>query len=135
MVQPRRSSPKHVSSPLTFSVCLYPSGSVGNREPVPFEAALRLLGLAARAGALLPGTERVREAARSGSLLFAIVAEDTSDNSQDKLLPLLKTRGVPHVVAFARDQLGGAVGRAPLSAVGVTNASLAKQLAGVFNIS
>jgi ribosomal protein L7Ae-like RNA K-turn-binding protein len=89
---------------------------------------LRLLGLAARAGALLPGTERVREGARGGLLRFAIVAEDTSDNSNDKLLPLLAKRGVPHIVAFTRDQLGAAVGRGPLSAIGITDESLARQV-------
>jgi ribosomal protein L7Ae-like RNA K-turn-binding protein len=95
--------------------------------PAPDEA-LRLLGLAARAGALLPGTERVRDAARSGTLRFALVAADVSDNSLDKLLPLLQKRDVPHVVMFTRDQLGQAVGRSPLSAVGITQPSFAKQL-------
>jgi ribosomal protein L7Ae-like RNA K-turn-binding protein len=101
---------------------------VGSQEPVAPDSALRLLGLAARAGALLPGTEPVRDAARRGSLRFALVAEDTSDNSLDKLLPLLVKRGVPHVMAFTRAQLGAAVGRAPISAVGITLQSFAAQL-------
>ncbi len=95
--------------------------------PAP-EAALRLLGLAARAGALLPGTERVREAARKGSLRFALVAADVSDNSLDKLLPVLRKRRVPHAVMFTRDQLGQAVGKSPLSAVGITHPSFAAKL-------
>jgi ribosomal protein L7Ae-like RNA K-turn-binding protein len=101
---------------------------VGTRGPAAPEGALRLLGLAARAGVLLPGTERVREAARSGNLRFAVVAEDTSDNSNDKLLPLLRKRRVPHVVAFTRNQLGAAVGRGPLSAVGIAEHRLAQQI-------
>jgi ribosomal protein L7Ae-like RNA K-turn-binding protein len=60
------------------------------------------------------------------------VAADTSDNSIDKLLPLLLKRGVPHVVAFTRAELGIAVGHAPLSAVGVTQASLARQIAAIW---
>ena len=44
-----------------------------NEEP---EAAIRLIGLAARAGSAVPGTERVRSAARRGELAFALVAED-----------------------------------------------------------
>ena len=103
-----------------------------SQEKVAPDAALRLLGLAARAGALLPGTEPVREAARRGSLHFALVAEDTSDNSLDKLLPLLAKRGVQHVMRFTRDQLGAAVGRAPLSAVGITTQSFALQLQNMF---
>jgi ribosomal protein L7Ae-like RNA K-turn-binding protein len=101
---------------------------VGNHRPAPPDAALRLLGLAARAGALLPGTEQVRDAARRGALRFVLVAGDTSDNSLDKLVPLLVKRGVPHVVGFTRAELGTAVGRAPLSAVGITNRSFAQQL-------
>jgi ribosomal protein L7Ae-like RNA K-turn-binding protein len=57
------------------------------------------------------------------------VAADTSDNSNDKLLPLLLKSGVPHVVAFTRAELGAAVGHAPLSAVGITQESLAGQIA------
>jgi ribosomal protein L7Ae-like RNA K-turn-binding protein len=71
----------------------------------------------------------VREAAREAALRFAIVAEDASDNSNDKLLPLLSKCGVPYVVAFTRAQLGVAVGRAPVSAVGVTTESFASRLA------
>ena len=70
----------------------------------------------------------MREAARGGTLRFAIVAEDTSDNSLDKLLPLLEKRGLPHVVAFTREELGAAVGRAPLGAVGITDSNFAEQL-------
>jgi ribosomal protein L7Ae-like RNA K-turn-binding protein len=105
---------------------------VGPLGPEAPDSALRFLGLAARAGVLLPGTERVRDAARSGLLRFAVVAEDTSDNSIDKLLPLLRKRRVPHVVAFTRHQLGAAVGRAPLSAVGIVEHRLAQQLKACF---
>jgi len=92
------------------------------------DPALSLLGLAARANALVWGTERVRDAVRGGEVLFVIVAADVSDNSLDKLVPLLEKRGVPHVVRFDRAQLGDAVGKAPLSAVGLTDASFAARL-------
>lgn len=90
--------------------------------------ALNLLGLAARAGLVLPGTERVREAARNGRLSLAVVARDASDNSRGKLLPLLQARRIPFLIEFERVQLGGAVGRAPLGAVGVTDRALAQRL-------
>ncbi|HEX6940153.1 MAG TPA: ribosomal L7Ae/L30e/S12e/Gadd45 family protein [Longimicrobiales bacterium] len=100
------------------------------RDETP-DAALRLLGLAARAGAIVPGTERVREAARGGRLHLALVAADASANAKDKLLPLLEARGVPRLVSGSRAALGAAVGRAPLSAVGVTDASFAGRLRAV----
>jgi ribosomal protein L7Ae-like RNA K-turn-binding protein len=92
------------------------------------DPVLRLLGLAARAGAVIPGTQRVRDAAVGGELRFAIVAADASENSRAKLLPVLESRRIGHAVAFDRDRLGAAVGRAPLSAVGVTSASFAGQV-------
>lgn len=89
------------------------------------EAAIRLIGLAARAGTVVTGTERVRRAARRGELAFVLVAVDASDNTMEKLLPLLRARGVRHEVRYSRTELGAAVGRAPLSALGVTDTSLA----------
>jgi ribosomal protein L7Ae-like RNA K-turn-binding protein len=97
------------------------------------DPVLRLLGLAARAGAILPGTERVRHAAGAGPVPFVIVAGDASANSRDKLVPLLRARGVEHVIAFDRDRLGAAVGKAPLSAVAVTSVPLARQLQGLLS--
>lgn len=87
-----------------------------------------MLGMATRAGAVVPGTERVRLAARSGELRFALVAADASENSREKLLPLLAATGIPHVIRYDRAELGAAVGRAPLSAVGVLDAALADRL-------
>jgi ribosomal protein L7Ae-like RNA K-turn-binding protein len=84
--------------------------------------------MAARAGAVLPGTERVREAARAGSLYLAILAEDASDNSRGKLEPLLQAVNIPYVRRFGRAELGAAIGKAPLSAVGVVDRPLADRL-------
>lgn len=92
------------------------------------DAAVRFLGLAARAGAVVPGTERVRTAVRRGEVKYAIVAADASANTMDKLIPLLRARGVPHTVGFSRHELGEAVGRAPLGAVGLTDAALANRV-------
>ena len=89
---------------------------------------LRLLGLATRAGAVLPGTERVREAARAGELQFALLAADASDNSRQKLVPLLDARRIPYAIAYDRDALGAAVGRSPLSAIGITEIKLATRV-------
>ncbi len=91
-------------------------------------AALRLLGLAARAGAVLPGTERVREAARAGDVRLVVVAGDASGNTRDKLIPLLEARGVPYALACDRARLGEAVGKAPLGAVAVLDTSFATRL-------
>jgi ribosomal protein L7Ae-like RNA K-turn-binding protein len=106
---------------------------MNSRRPAAPDALLQLLGLATRAGALLPGTERVREAARGGTLEFALIAADASENSRDKLLPLLDARQVAYAVVYSREALGGAVGRAPLSAVGITERNLALRVKQVLS--
>ena len=84
--------------------------------------------MATRAGAVVPGTDRVREAARAGTLRLAVMALDASDNSRGKLLPLLIARGISHVIRYERNELGAAIGRGPLSAVGVVDAAFADRL-------
>lgn len=98
------------------------------RRPIAPDAVLRMLGLAARAGVALPGTDRVREAARSGALEFTLVASDASDNSRNKLLPLLEARRIAYAVVFDRNALGGAVGKPPVSALGITDRKLAMRV-------
>lgn len=92
------------------------------------EPVLRLLGLAARAGAVLSGTERVRDAARAGAVLFVLVAVDISANTRDKLIPLLTKRSIAWRAVGTRAALGRAVGRPPASALGITDAGLARKV-------
>lgn len=92
------------------------------------DSALQLLGLAARAGAIVSGTQFVREQVRSGKVRLALVATDLTETGRDKLLPLLETRNVPFVLRYDRVELGRAVGRSPLAAVGVVDAGFAARL-------
>lgn len=92
------------------------------------EAALRMLGLAERAGMVIPGTGRVREAVRSGRVRLVLLASDASRNSRDKLEPLVRAVGLEYAVIADRARLGAAVGRAPLSAVAVTDAAMARRI-------
>ncbi len=75
----------------------------------------------------------MREALRRGTQPpFVIVAADCSANTQDRLLPLLKAREVRYVIGYRREELGGAIGRAPVSAVAVLDRSLGRRLFDVF---
>ena len=96
---------------------------------------LQLLGLAARAGAVAPGTERVRELVRAGRASFVLVASDLTATGLDKLIPLLEGREVPYVVRYERSMLGAAVGRGPLAAVGVTEPGFAGRLQALLDPS
>lgn len=88
---------------------------------------LDLLGLAARAGSLVTGTDAVRQAVREERLHRVFLAEDAAQGQRQKLVPLLQARGVPSHILFSRVELGSAVGRGPVSAVGVIDRNLARR--------
>lgn len=92
------------------------------------DEALRLLGLARRAGAVAPGTDASRRAVRKGEARFILMAGDASDVQLDKIRQLLKNRAVPWGILGDRTTLGAAVGRGPVSAVAITAPSLAEAL-------
>jgi ribosomal protein L7Ae-like RNA K-turn-binding protein len=95
---------------------------------VPRRRVLDLLGLSARARALVTGTESVRQAVREERVHRVFLAEDAASGQRQKLLPLLQARQVPFHILFSRVELGSAVGRSPASAVGITDLKLARRL-------
>jgi ribosomal protein L7Ae-like RNA K-turn-binding protein len=97
--------------------------------PQPERALLDLMGLAARAGSLVRGTDATRQAVRDGEVHGVVVAADVSPTQRQKLVPLLEARGVPYHECLTRERMGDALGRAPVSAVGFTNAGLARRAA------
>ena len=86
---------------------------------------LRLVGLGLRGGLVVVGVDRVREAARRGKLVLAIVAPDAAQNSLNKVVPLLDARRVWRVTGPTAAALGGAVGRESTAVVGVVDRDLA----------
>lgn len=88
---------------------------------------LGLLGLGARAGALVSGTQAVRAAAREGGIHQVILAVDTAAGQRAKLIPLLEARRIPYEIVFTREELGSAIGRGPVSAVGLSNPAMASR--------
>ena len=81
-----------------------------------------------RAGAIVTGTQAVREAVRGRTVHFVLVAADASENSLNKIVPLLEAVGVPYAKPFDRETLGAAVGRAPLGAIGIKVPSFAEKI-------
>lgn len=92
------------------------------------KGALAFLGLARRAGATARGTDATREAVRSGEARLVLLAEDASETQREKVVRLLRHRSVPWRIWGRRSELGGALGTGPLSAVAVTDPSIAKAL-------
>jgi ribosomal protein L7Ae-like RNA K-turn-binding protein len=91
---------------------------------------LQILGLARRAGGVVYGTGAVRTAVREGRARVVLLAADAAEGQARKLKPLLEHRETPHVVCGTREELGGAIGTAQVSAIAVTAESFAKQVLG-----
>jgi ribosomal protein L7Ae-like RNA K-turn-binding protein len=72
------------------------------------------------------GVEQVRGEAKKGALKLVVVAHDASRHSRDKVLPLLKAKGIAVIETLSADELGAAVGREQTAAVGITDAGLAR---------
>ena len=100
-----------------------PRGSSG----APERALLSLLGLAARARALALGTDMVRGAVREGKVNAAVLAADASPTQARKLVPLLQARGIPFAVCSNQADLGAALGKGPVSAVGIMDTGFARR--------
>jgi ribosomal protein L7Ae-like RNA K-turn-binding protein len=87
---------------------------------------LGLVGLGVRSRGAVVGVERVREAAKKGKLVLAVIAVDASKHSLSKVVPLLEARQVRIVRAPSAASLGQAVGRDHTATVGIVNRELAR---------
>ncbi|MEP7381082.1 MAG: ribosomal L7Ae/L30e/S12e/Gadd45 family protein [Gemmatimonadota bacterium] len=86
---------------------------------------LGLLGLGVRGRGAVVGVERVRDAAKRGTLVVAVVAPDCSRHSRDKVVPLLEARRIRIIEGPSAVSLGHAVGKESTAVVGVTDRALA----------
>lgn len=78
---------------------------------------------------MVHGTDGTRKGVREGEVLCVIIAGDSSLTQRQKLEPLLEARGVPGFVCLSRERIGGAIGRAEVSAVGLTDKNFARRAA------
>ena len=88
----------------------------------------QLLGLARRAGAVVPGTAAVRDTVRSGEAKLVLLAGDASSAQLDKVRRIVERRAVPQASLGDRAGLGAALGLESVSAVAVTSAPLADRM-------
>jgi len=93
---------------------------------VNVDPGLALLGLGARGGNLVYGTTGVQAAMRRGRLALIVVARDRSQRTVDKVERAARARDVPVMEGPSAVELGAAVGRSPLMAVGITDPRLAE---------
>lgn len=95
------------------------------------DGQLGLLGLGARAGAVVIGVGGVRAALQRDELALVIVALDASRRTEEKVVRLARARGVRTVAGPAAVALGRRLGRPGVQAVGVRDVRLAAGLGGV----
>lgn len=95
-------------------------------DPVVERRLLGLLGLGIRGRLAVLGVDRVREAARRGTVRVAVVAADASHHSREKVERLLAAKGVPTIHIASAAALGEAAGRETTAVIGVVDAQLAK---------
>jgi len=86
---------------------------------------LGLLGLGVRGRLAVVGVEQVRQAARRGRLALAVIAADASRHSVEKVVPLLRAKGIGTIAGPSAARLGAAVGREAAAAVGIVDKDLA----------
>lgn len=93
--------------------------------------ALAILGLARRAGRLVVGAEESRRAIRKRVARVVVIADDAAPGQREKILRASRVSGVPVLRQASGAALGGAVGRAPVTAVAVTDVELSSKLLGL----
>ncbi len=75
---------------------------------------------------MVVGVEQVRVEAKKGTLRLAVIAHDASRHSREKVIPLLRAKGIDIIEVLSADELGAAFGREQTAAVGITDAGLAR---------
>ena len=99
----------------------------GAGRPAPERALADLLGLAARARAVVHGTGATRQGVRDGEVAGVLLAADSSPTQTKKLVPLLEARGVPYAACLTRAEIGAAMGQGPVSALGIKDRNFARR--------
>ncbi len=105
------------------------------REPLTLDEAVRrkvlgLVGLGARGRLVVIGTEQVRLSAQKGKVVLALVAQDVSRHSLEKVVPVLRARRVDMVEWPSAAELGSAVGKDTTAAIGIVDQALARGIRG-----
>lgn len=105
-------------------------------EPAEERKVLNLLGLGVRGRLAIVGVDRVREAVKGGLVHVAVVAEDASVHSREKVTRLLAARGVPTLRIGSAAVLGQLAGKETTAVIGVVDLQLARGiLAAVGSVS
>ena len=86
------------------------------------------IGLARKAGAVVPGEELSAKAVRQGKAHLTIIALDASENTVKKIKTALYSTNIPAVRFGTREKLGWILGKAFISVLTVTDKEFSGKL-------
>jgi ribosomal protein L7Ae-like RNA K-turn-binding protein len=95
-------------------------------DAVASRKLVALIGFGIRGRGAVVGVQQVREAARRGKLQLASAAPDASINSLNKVLPLLRARGILILEGPGAEELGSIASRDKTTVIGIVDRGLAK---------
>jgi len=97
------------------------------------DKALRMLGLARRAGKLVLGSDASADAVRGGKAYIVVVAEDASDRTKKLLHNKCHSFHVPLYEFSDCETLGMKLGKSAISVIAVSDKSFAKAISDIFD--
>ena len=97
------------------------------------QAALQLLGLAARARKIVSGEELVIKEIRNGNAKIVLLASDAAANASKKLTDKCTYYNVELHVLGDRYDLGHATGKEARVALAITDSGFAKKISSLLN--
>ena len=96
------------------------------------ERAYGMIGLAARAGKAVSGSDAVTGAVRAGNVKLLIITKDISGNSLDKVLRnITGTNEIPCYSFGSSDELGDALGKPARAVAAITDKSFADGISAI----
>ena len=90
--------------------------------------ALRMVGIATKAGRTASGEFMTENAVKSGQAALVILAGDASDNTKKKFKNMCEFYDVPIRIYSTKDELGHAMGKEFRASMAVTDEGLAQTI-------
>lgn len=90
--------------------------------------ALRMVGIATKAGRTASGEFMTENAIKSGKAALVILASDASDNTKKKFKNMCEFYDVPIRIYSTKDELGHAMGKEFRASMAVTDEGLAQTI-------
>ena len=87
-----------------------------------------MLGLAAKAGAVVSGEFSVEQALKKGKADLVIIAGDASENTKKHFNDMCSFRNIPVYVVSTKYKLGHCIGRGERASIGILDRIFARKL-------